>query len=753
MARISLSLALTLVLVMGISASLLIYQSMQRVAQSNKDLVERALADLAAISEFRSDLVEHERLAYELYAVIDADQFRPYLKVQREIVESRIPALNELGMRLADVEALVDEWQAIVVQADKLIENIDGPLTDWDGARAQLRTMRDHRRAIDPLLGELKSTAERRAQQAELRNRDELNFMSSMVTVYTAIIILIALVSAWLLRRLFKTNETARALAQFPARNPMPVVTMDLAGRLTYANQAAHDFVCRTIGADAEVNELATPDLCNALREKLHDQAHGKVEGRIADRILAYHWYWLTDQEIFHVYIRDISAERAAEDRLRRMAFEDGVTGLMNRAAMVDRLQGLLKQGNHVHLALLGIERFHMLPPSIGFDGTERILAKLARGIRLCASENLGNQVAIARLEGGLFALCWSSGDPVHSGDARLDALIDCLPQVVRSGSVVFRARYQMGVKRASGVRGMQGESLFSDADAALRAAERDPMSRYVVHDEDIREREQSLLAIEQKLRDAIESPDGGLELYLQPKIDLNTRAIAGAEVLLRWNDNELGQITPDRFIPVAEQSGLIVDLGRWVVDRAINILADWKSDPHLSRLHLAVNASPDELEVEGYADFVLDCLGQVGAAADRLEIEVTERVMASTANIRRMDTLGKLRRAGVMISIDDFGTGYSSLGYLSSMPITHIKIDKTFVDEVPPVNGAALAQVIVHLATELNLSCVAEGVESRVQADYLQSIGCQYAQGYHFSRPQPRDAFEAMARHWDTAA
>lgn len=748
MPRFLLILALISILVLGITASLLVYNASQRVARSNHDLIEQALGDLDAIAGFRSTLAEQERLAYELYARIDADRFGPSLTRHSQLVERRLDALARRDSLGDEVMALRDRWKPIPPLVDRLIANIaraDQRQTDWDAARSQLRSISDHRRRIDPILDRLARSAGERVERSEARNRQELEAMSSLVTGYTILILLIALIVAWMLHRLFAAAEANRALAQFPARNPMPVLTVDLAGCVRYANQAARDFVARSVSGGTDVAELIPEPISREFRKALCDRSFGKIDGELGSRSLAYHWYWLPDRQLFHVYLRDVTAERSAVRQLKRMAFEDSVTGLMNRNGIVREMQSLLQVSARVCLCLVAIDRFHLLPSSVGFDAADRILASFADALQRCVRTALPHGALIARLEGARFALCWRFA-PGSAEQPALAGLTDALPRTIRSGRVSFHASYCMGVKMLSHDSEADIETAFSDADAALRAAEKKPGCGYIVHGPAIREQEQSLLGIEQRLRRVLADDGIGLELHFQPKIDLRDRAIVGAEALLRWNDTDLGPVPPDRFIPIAEQSGLIVPLGQWVIDRATAVLADWHELPELTGLTLAINAGAAELETEAYASRILDRLADHGTPAQRLQVEVTERVMADTGHPRCLDNLGRLHRAGVGVSLDDFGTGYSSLAYLSTMPISQIKIDKGFVDGLPPPpERADLARVIVNLARELDVECVAEGVEQAVQAEHLGRIGCHRAQGYYFHSPMPRADFEAL--------
>ena len=736
-----------LVLVLGVTASLLVYSAAERVAQSNLALTETHIPRVRLVSEFRSELLEHERLAYELYALIDAEQMKPAIKAQRQQVAGRLPRLSAM-LEPGPRESLENRWRSIVQEVDRLAANIARETTDWDAARAQLGRISEHRQAVDPLLEALAADAQRRAEAAEERSRDDLTFMSSLVSAYSAVILLIAFAVAWMLRHLFRANARNYALAQFPERNPMPVLTLDGRGQVQYANRAARHCVADDAGQGSPLAALVPPEVSNQIVATTMSSPAGRVEHAIGETLLSYHWYWLEDRQLYHVYVRDITAEREAQRELERMAFADEVTGLPNRNAMLARLREDAGQGAPRCLGVLNIERFYLLMVSQGFGAADGILARFAEIARVRVVELFGPDAVLARIEGAMFALYWqTAGQEGPALELDLDCLMDRLPGVIRSGRAMFHGNYRMGVRVVTAADEASPEELFSDADAALRQVEQNISGRYLIHDAHIREQQQHILLIEQRLREAMADEVSGLEVCLQPKISLRDYSVVGAEALLRWEDPDLGLMRPDRFVPIAEQSALILELGQWVTHRVLRLLQRWLEDPVLAQLQIAINAAPEELQAEHYGEGILQRLNQAGIPPQRLEIEVTERVLADTRAMGRMDNLGRLRRAGVEISLDDFGTGYSSLGYLSSMPISHLKIDKSFVNQIPSTDGPALVEVILGLARQIGIDCIAEGVETAEQARYLPSVGCFLAQGHYFAPALTIPEFEAFVR------
>lgn len=257
--------------------------------------------------------------------------------------------------------------------------------------------------------------------------------------------------------------------------------------------------------------------------------------------------------------------------------------------------------------------------------------------------------------------------------------------------------------------------------------------NQYRLYRDNMDEANDKWLLLETKLHQALKQDR--LELHYQPKIDLKTDSVIGMEALLRWYDPELGHIPPDRFIPFAEDCGLINDIGVWVLRKACAQARLWNESHELS-LRVAVNISPIHISIGGFVDMVRGVIAETGIDPNLLEIEITEMSMLDyTEDL--IDTIKQLRALGITISLDDFGTGYSSLNYLKKFPVDVLKIDRAFVrDIVPEKSGIAMISAMISLAHALNLQVVAEGVEEEAELNVLREHGCEYVQGYYFSKP-----------------
>ncbi len=287
-------------------------------------------------------------------------------------------------------------------------------------------------------------------------------------------------------------------------------------------------------------------------------------------------------------------------------------------------------------------------------------------------------------------------------------------------------------------------DELMRNADTALVRAKETGRDAYSFFTESMDSEVREKMAILTQMRGAIER--GEFAVYYQPQVCLKTGAMVGAEALLRWDNPALGKVMPSRFIPLAEEFGLINGIGEWVLDTVCGQVRQWQ-DAGLGALKVAVNLSARQFEQDATVSLVQQALARYGIDAACLGLEITEGTVMNDPD-RAVATLGRLKQIGVLVSLDDFGTGYSSLGYLKRFPIDTLKIDKSFVDDVTDnSHDAAIALSVISLAHNLNMKVIAEGVETAAQRDFLAAHGCDEMQGYLFSRPVPAEAFAALLK------
>lgn len=436
-------------------------------------------------------------------------------------------------------------------------------------------------------------------------------------------------------------------------------------------------------------------------------------------------------------HTHDVTDRRALEEQLARQAFEDSLTGLANRALFLDRLgHALARSGRSsasVAVLMIDLDGFKAINDSMGHDAGDDALREIAA--RVARSARPGD--TIARLGGDEFAVLLEGPGEASFADEVANRILDLVrqPLVIQETSVRVSASIGISVSDAAEVT---PASLLRDADIAMYAAKASGRDRYRRFEPAMHARATQQLRFSQDLAQALKRRE--LVVYYKPNINLGNNHLEGVEALLRWRHHEFGLVMPDFFIPIAEQTGLIVPIGRWVLEQACEQAVVWRTN--LKPEHpfvMAVNVSGRQLTHESLIPDVRNILTNSGFAPENLVLEITESLLMSEIDLV-VSRLRELKELGISIAIDDFGTGYSSLAYLRQLPIDILKIDKAFVDAASAGNpgGDAILRAILDLGAGLNLKTIAEGIEEVSQARYMRDLGCQSAQGYFFARPMP---------------
>jgi diguanylate cyclase (GGDEF)-like protein/PAS domain S-box-containing protein len=444
----------------------------------------------------------------------------------------------------------------------------------------------------------------------------------------------------------------------------------------------------------------------------------------------------------------DISQRKAAEREIERLAFYDGVTGLPNRQLLLDRLEHALtiagRSGATGALLFIDLDHFKSINDTLGHDKGDQLLQEVARRLRTCVYEI----DTVARFGGDEFVVLVENLSKQRH-DAATQARHICEKIQQAFAPPIMLARFVRHTTASIGVTLFDSQQcganeLLKQADLAMYEVKAAGRNGVRFFDPEMQTVVSARAALEADLRDALRRDE--FLLHYQPQVDRDG-AVIGAEALIRWQSPSRGQVAPVDFIGVAEETGLIVPMGRWVLGQACRQLALWAQQTQLAALSISVNVSPHQLRQPGFADQVYGALAQAGADPSRLKLEITESMLVNDSDAS-IGTMHELKQHGVGFSLDDFGTGYSSLSYLKRLPLDQLKIDQSFVSEVQSnPHDAAIAQTILGLGRCLHLNVIAEGVETAGQHAFLMEHGCHAFQGYYFSRPVPIDAFEAFAR------
>jgi len=427
------------------------------------------------------------------------------------------------------------------------------------------------------------------------------------------------------------------------------------------------------------------------------------------------------------------------QERLDRLSNYDTLTGLANRRSFLERVaQHMLSAadaGHKMAVFLIDLERFKKLNDSLGRSAGDALLKQVAEWL----AQNAGNANLVARIDADHFAAVLPKVMYEANVARTLEKTIAAFMKHEFSlNDAVYRVAAKFGVAVFPD-DGTEADTLINNAEAALKKAKAS-RDRYLFYAQKMTETVAMSVGIENRLRRALERQE--FVLHYQPKVNIVSGRLTGAEALIRWNDPVSGLTLPGRFIPILEETGLIHDVGRWALHKAIEDHQRWRKDG-LPAVRIAVNVSPLQLRNQNFVGQIQQAVDVAADAAAGLQLEITESVIMQDVN-RSIDSLLAIRALGVTIAIDDFGTGFSSLNYLAKLPVDTLKIDRSFVVEMASATGGlTLVSVIINLARALKLNTVAEGVETEEQLRQLRLLGCDEMQGYLFGKPVPVESFE----------
>jgi diguanylate cyclase (GGDEF)-like protein len=453
--------------------------------------------------------------------------------------------------------------------------------------------------------------------------------------------------------------------------------------------------------------------------------------------------------------MQDITKRKVAEEKVRHLAYYDSLTGLPNRLHFIENaklnLQLALKAVDKVAFIFMDIDDFKRINDTLGHHAGDILLQKISHrlvedlreydSVSKISSVNCeeDNSKLVSRLGGDEFTIMLTNLTSHNEVQSVCERLVKSLnrPIEVCGNELVVSGSFGIAIYPEDG---KDLDTLMRHADIAMYQAKKKGKNNLCFYNENFDLGQLKRLALEAKLRHAIENEI--IEVYFQAQVDGESGVLKGAEVLARWNDAELGFIHPDEFIPLAEDCGLIVALGDWVLKQSCQQAKRWQDEGH-KPMRIAVNVSAQQFRQNDFAKKVLNCLNEVGLAAEYLELEITESMLMDNLDTV-IEHLNRLKAIGVRISIDDFGTGYSSMSYLKLLPIDKLKIDRSFISGLTKHDSDdAIVKAIIALSQGLKLNIIAEGVETAEQKDFIVQNGCNDIQGYFYSKPLEPNAFE----------
>jgi diguanylate cyclase (GGDEF)-like protein/PAS domain S-box-containing protein len=492
------------------------------------------------------------------------------------------------------------------------------------------------------------------------------------------------------------------------------------------------------------------PNRMDELRQMLEEK--GAVRGaeiEVYRRDRTKKWVLMSLRAVIHGntvlnegIVEDISDRKAAEKQVQFLAYYDALTELPNRTLLHDRLSQALasarRRKDKVALLFLDLDRFKDINDSMGHSAGDLLLREVAARLKRWARE----QDTVARLGGDEFLIVLTDVKDIPGAAVAAERLMDAMIAEFVVQGHLLRVSCSLGISIFP-EHGADGETLIRNADAAMYSAKDYGRNNFQFFTQDMNAEVVERLTLESSLRLALEKRE--LFLVYQPQMEIASGRITGLEALLRWQHPELGLVPPDKFIRIAENSGLIVPIGEWVLRTACSQARKWQ-DEGLPTVSVAVNVSAVQFRQEGFRKLIDRVLRETGLAPEYLELELTESLLLSNADVT-LSVLRGLKAMGLKLAIDDFGTGYSSFSYLKHFPVSKLKIDRSFVREVAAnPDDAAITTAIISMAKSLNLKVIAEGVEDEAQMSFLRAHQCDEIQGYYFSKPlAPEEAADKL--------
>ncbi|WP_241768521.1 putative bifunctional diguanylate cyclase/phosphodiesterase [Mesobacillus subterraneus] len=541
--------------------------------------------------------------------------------------------------------------------------------------------------------------------------------------------------------RLIDSEQRYRSLID---HNLDAVFSIDLKGKIVDVNPAAQQlagYTDRQLRLRSITSLICGRDL-PLFNELLTETKLGNAKESLDCRFVHHKGNFLTVQlktipivihsEITGMYIiiRDLSEQAKSNELIRYMAFHDQLTGLFNRRALLDHLDRHVKnrgkQNSPFALLFLDIDRFKYLNDTLGHIVGDQILKQVADRLVEIKKEN----GTVYRQGGDEFIFVLEETGRAAAGKFA-QKILSKFNESFYFNSQEYYITPSIGISLYPN-DGRDAESLIKYADEALYSVKEKGKAHYQFYRSDMQSTGINVITLESHLRKAIEREE--LELYFQPQVNLLTNEIPSFEALLRWNSADLGFISPAEFIPLAEDTGLIIPIGNWVIDRACWQIREWAKKAK-KEVRIAVNISPKQFLQLDLVKTIHHAVEKHGIDPSLLEIEITEGVMQDTKEA--IPILNRLKNLGIKIAVDDFGTGYSSLSYLKQFPIDVLKIDQSFIGDIK-YNGkdAAIITTIIHLGKSLGMEVIAEGVEEQNQVEFLKDADCEKAQGFFFGKP-----------------
>ncbi|ARN75978.1 putative bifunctional diguanylate cyclase/phosphodiesterase [Oceanicoccus sagamiensis] len=722
-----------LVLCIGVLLSLQIYRAGGKVDTITDNLLNDKFPRLQLIAQMQLAVVDHERILYEYYATMDQDFAIKHLAIEQQKIIESITRLEQAFPEHSAVVMLDDYFIQLKSMAVAMDNTMSADRVDWDLAREHLVGISGMGRMMNPVLlslaDEIQTQALATGEQTRLTTRNT----TSLVLGFS---ILVVAVAAWVgvfINRYINETTERRRLSMFVERNPDPVISTDWEGQVVYFNPATEYLLADCDLELSQVQSLLPSDLLVRLGQLKQTHSHDDYwEFEYRHRHISCSLSVLYDLRLCHLHLKDITESRQATDQLNFLAYHDSWTMLPNRYRLeedVDQLIHRSQKPPQFALGLLSIDRFQLVAASNGNDIRDDLVAAASERLKAVLADS--NSGTLYRLDSSHFGVLLRD----FSVEQALQAFVEPAKLAFEEPFEVKGLSFYLSLSMGFSHYPEQGAELNKNAEAALARAIDNGGNQALVYSADMSNREQAWVAMEAALRQAFEQDQ--FQMYYQPQFDVTGNQLIGMEALIRWQQADGQFISPAEFIPVAEQTGMIVNMGQWILKVACEQAAHLYQSG-LRDFVMAVNISARQFQHPKFLETVARIIDESQIDPAYIELEITESTIMQ--NIEHcIEILQQLKSLGLALAVDDFGTGYSSLSYLKRFPIDKLKIDQSFVRNLgSDKSDLAIVRAIIDLAHNLDLAVIAEGVETEQQRAMLEANRCEQIQGYLISKPMP---------------
>jgi diguanylate cyclase (GGDEF)-like protein len=746
--RVKILLAYLFILSLGLAISVTIFVTGRQVSDVTTTLIEEKLPRLQVINELYLAIIERERLLYEYYATTDSKRILPQLILIDQRFGVYFHQIELAFPSSEDIEKIRSGDLRVRRLTQQLDDNFQQDQINWDEARGQLAELSETGRNILPSLEYLVAQVNQEAFETGESTRRSTELTTQLVISFSIFVIIIAAFVGYYVNRYITETISRQRLAMFAERSPNPMISFTWQGVLSYSNPACHQLMLRQDNHSHRIESLLPDNFQIRLVElqKSNNNYCQWISQISDDCILQYSLSLLRDLTTCHLYIEDITERTLAQQQLKYEAYHDVLTELPNRRFFHESLNELVQSNQQLKpfsLILIHLDRFDSVTSTAGFKTGDLLMQAVSQQLRtFCQGYcSLNLEKKLYRLDSNKFSLLLDHLPEHDFAEHLATELHQTMAKAVCIKEKEFHLSLSIGISHYPS-HSLESEVLLANADAALTRIKTDGGDGILCYSQDIHDKEQAWISLESDLRLAIERDE--LQLYYQPKITAHKHKITGLEALIRWFKSDGRMVSPAEFIPIAEQTGLIITIGDWVIEQAFSQLKAWQSLKTLDdNFSIAINLSAKQFQHVDFINNIKQRLAETDIDPQFIELEITESLLIGDID-KSILIMHQLKDIGFKLSIDDFGTGYSSLSYLKQFPIDKLKIDRAFVMDIESNNDdKILAKSIIDLAHNLNLSVIAEGVENDQQLKIIEQLGAEEIQGFYFSKPKPAKEIE----------